>query len=188
MKPSFLKFITDVTTDIPGHISVIFKNGDVVFGSYVAPYDSAYYDITDFSSIANQFYPSNHDQVVLGGGDMNGRVGDVSYRLPLKCMEYLPNVDKVTNNHGNELIKICKSFKCYVVNNLKFKSTTFKGDFTFYKGERKSQNDIALANMTALEKLKQFQIYNELWNPSDHTPVSVSFKMNYDISQYIDYY
>ena len=32
--------------------------------------------------------------------------------------------------------------------------------------------------MTALEKLKKFQIYNELWNPSDHTPVSVSFKMN----------
>ena len=177
-KPSLLKYITDITTETPGLIVIKFKNGDIVFGSYIAPYDSAYYNITDFSPVANMFFPSNKDRVVLGGGDINSRVGDITYSLPLNGMKYLPNVDKTVNTHGNELLKICKSFKCYVVNNLKYNSKTFNGNFTFRKGERKSQNDIMLANLTGLKVLEKFDIHDVIWNPSDHTPVSVSFRMD----------
>ena len=108
IKPTFLKYIKNILVDIPGHIVINFKSGDVIFGCYIAPYDSAYYDITDFSDVANMFVPVS-DRIVVGGGDMNGRVGDVSYRLPSKSMKYVPNVDQVVNNHGNEIIKICKS-------------------------------------------------------------------------------
>ena len=93
-------------------------------------------------------------------------------------MKYLPNVDKTVNNHGNELLKICKSFKCYVVNNLKYNSKTFQGNFTFRKGERKSQNDIIVGNLSSLNALENFEIHDVIWNPSDHTPVTVSFRMD----------
>ena len=31
---------------------------------------------------------------------------------------YIPNPDIILNSHGRELVKICESFKCYIVNNL----------------------------------------------------------------------
>ena len=176
VKPTFLKYIKNILVDIPGHIVINFKSGDVIFGCYIAPYDSAYYDITDFSNVANMFFPVS-DRIVVGGGDMNGRVGDVSYRLPSKSMNYVPNVDQVVNNHGNEIIKICKSFKCFIVNNLEYNSKIFNGDFTFHKANRKSQNDILLANLAGLDGMDTFEIHNVIWNPSDHTPISTRVKM-----------
>ena len=136
LKPVLLKYINNIQLDIPGHVVIDFKNGNTIFGSYIAPYDSAYYDITDFSCVANMFYPVDHNRIIIGGGDMNGRVGDVNYRLP-KSMTYSPNVDKVVNSHGNEIISICKSFKCFIVNNLVYNTKTFMGDFTFNKANLK---------------------------------------------------
>ena len=160
-----------------------FKNGDVVFATYIAPCDSPYFNITDFSNVANVFTSMNENCVVLGGGDMNGRVADIKTKLPAG-MVYRPNVDSVMNDHGKEIIKICKSFKCFIVNNLNFNGKIFDGDFTFYKGGRKSQNDILLSNMTALQSIKNFNIHKNLWNPSDHCPISVCFEMNVTRNEY----
>ena len=66
---------------------------------------------------------------------MNGRVGDVKTKLPVG-MVYRANVDSVVNDHGKEILKICKSFKCFIVNNLDFNGKKFDGDFTFQKGGR----------------------------------------------------
>ena len=139
--PGYLRHIKYIDTKIPDNIIVTFKNGDVVFASYIAPCDSPYSNITDFSNVANVFTSMNENCVVLGGGDMNGRVADIKTKLPAG-MVYRPNVDSVMNDHGKEIIKICKSFKCFIVNNLNFNGKIFDGEFTFYKGGRKSQNDI----------------------------------------------
>ena len=108
VKPSYLKYVTSVKTDIPDNIIVNFKNGDVIFGTYIAASDSPYYNTTEFSNVANMFIPLNYNRVLFGGGDLNGRVGDIRYSLPSKTMEYLPNVDKVLNDHGKEILKICR--------------------------------------------------------------------------------
>ena len=92
-------------------------------------------------------------------------------------LKYLPNVDKIVNDSGKEILKICRSFRCFIVNNLQFQNKNFESDFTFYKGNRKSQNDIILANMTALNAIEEFKVHNVIWNPSDHTPISVTFKL-----------
>ena len=62
-----------------------------MFGTYIAPSDSPYYNTTEFSNVANMFIPLNYNRVVFGGGDLNGRVGDITYSLPSKNMEYLPS-------------------------------------------------------------------------------------------------
>ena len=35
------------------------------------------------------FIPLNYNRVVFGGGDLNGRVGDIRYSLPSKTMALL---------------------------------------------------------------------------------------------------
>ena len=77
----------------------------------------------------------------------------------------------VMNAHGKELRKICRSFKCYVVNNLNFKKHIFDGGFTFHKNGNKSQNDLLLGNIGGLNAIKDFDICGIGWNPSDHLPI-----------------
>ena len=172
--PDYLRYIKCVDISSPDHIVVRFKNGDTVFSSYIAPTDSPYFDVTDFSNIANAFSPVDKSRVVFGGGDMNGRVGTMKSS---EGLVYRQNVDNVLNDHGKEILKICKAFKCFIINNLNFNEKIFDGDFTFQKGGRKSQNDIILSNRTALQAIQNFKIHKEVWNPSDHCPVSVTFEL-----------
>ena len=44
-----------------------------------------------------------------------------------------------------------------IVNNLKFKEKTFHGAFTFIKRDRKSQNDLILGNIAAIEAVEEFK-------------------------------
>ena len=41
-------------------------------------------------------------------------------------MDYLPNVDTVVNDHGKEIIKICRTFKAFILNNLKINEKRFE--------------------------------------------------------------
>ena len=175
---NFLKYVKRTDISVSENIIVNLKNGDVLFGSYIPPSDSPYHQITDMCDVANMFVPKDHNRMVLGGGDLNGRVGEVKMSMPLKGMNYLPNVDTIVNDSGKEILKICRSFRCFIVNNLQFQKKKFKSDFTFYKGNRKSQNDLILANLSALYAIEDFKVHNEIWNPSDHTPLSVTFKLN----------
>ena len=97
--PRYLCHIKVIVCDIPENIIINFKSGDSVFGTYIPPSDSRYFEATDFSNISNVFVPINQDRIILGGGDMNGRVSDVKYTLPAGYMSYLPNVDAIENEH-----------------------------------------------------------------------------------------
>ena len=174
----FIKeFIEEVNTNATGHIFVRFKNGDTVFSSYITPQDSPFYDPMDFCNVANAFVPINSKRLVLGGGDLNGRFGDLPRTVCPPNGLYRDNCDVVVNDHGKEIINICKTFSCHVINNLDIPGKVFDGDFTFKKGPRKSQNDTILANRSAISALNKFTIHKIGWNPSDHAPVSIQCTM-----------
>ena len=179
IKSELIPFISEIRKDVTGHIRLKFTNGSVVFSSYIAPLDSPYADPMDFTNVANTFYSSDEGSIIFGGGDLNGRVGDVPQTITPFGGLYRKNCDHVLNEHGREIIRICESFSCYVINNLNIHGKQFEGDFTFRKGNRTSQNDIILANKTALTSIISFKIHKDGWNPSDHYPISVKCCMTF---------
>ena len=179
IRNDLVTFVEEIDTSLSDHILVRFTNGNIVFGSYIAPIDSPYCDPSNFSHIANAFVPTDNGKVVFGGGDMNGRVGDLPQQnAPLPGF-YRPNCDVTVNDHGNEIMNICKTFGCFVVNNLNSGAKVYDGNFTFQKGMRKAQNDLLLANRAALSAITEFSIYRVGWNPSDHYPISAKCSMTF---------
>ena len=118
ISPKLIQYIADVSVQITNYIIIKFKSEDVLFGNYIPPTDSFYFNHDDFSGVCNILTPKNQTNNVFGGGDMNARVGDVNLNLHSLCYKYRRNPDKIINLHGRELLKICKSFKCFIVNNL----------------------------------------------------------------------
>ena len=150
--------------------------GHKLFSNYIVPVDSPFADISEFSKVANMFCPKNKC-TVIGGGDLNARVGDIAQKLPTNC-SYRKNVDREVNEHGKTLQEICKSYKCYILNNMDIGSITMDGNFTFHKGVRKSQNDLVLTNKAGLESVRSLCINEVGWNPSDHAPLSVMVELD----------
>ena len=71
------------------------------------------------------FIPKDNDCVVFGGGHLNVRVSHVK-DIPSKYIKYLPNVDKIVNDSGKEILKICRSFRCYILDNLQLHDINHK--------------------------------------------------------------
>ncbi len=130
LKCNLLPLVSEVNRDSSDHILLRFSNGNIVFSSYIAPIDSPYCDPTEFSYVANAFVPIDNKCVVFGGGDLNSRVGDLPQTKPPTNFTYTSNCDDYVNEHGKEVMNICNSFSCYVLNNLHSPSKHFPGDFT----------------------------------------------------------
>ena len=183
VKLDFMQFVTEINRDTPDHMILSFHGGHKVFASYIPPSDSLFYTDTCFTSIPNAFFNDDGSCVIIGGGDLNSRVGNITQKLPLMGARYRTNVDKELNAHGKLLKRICNSYNCFVLNNLGIGEVELDGDFTFFRGERKSQNDICLTNQTGLNKIKDFTIHRIGWNFSDHSPISVTVNLDlYDSS------
>ena len=138
-----------------------------------------------FGTIANEFEPELKDTVVITGGDINSRVGDLIHP-PDKCGVYRDNPDKQVNSHGKFVADICSSFKCYALNNLTFKGKIFDGKYTFHKADRKSQNDIVIGNLYSLNMISSFTIHELGYNPSDHFPLVVTCKFSSRIDDFMN--
>ena len=177
--PELMEYVKNVDRECTDNIFVTFEGGDTVFGSYIAPADSPYFNNEDFSPICNVIRKVDKKNVLIGGGDLNARIGDEKIKLPQQNYKYRINPDHIVNAHGEEVVQICESFKCYVLNNLDKGDRKFDGKFTFNKGGRTSQNDIIIANNVGLQNTDSFTIYDELnWNPSDHHPVSAEVEIS----------
>ena len=177
IRTSILHLIDNVNKKVSETIIIHFVGGHCIFGNYVVPADSPYFQEDAFSAVANRFYPKDSSNVVIGGGDLNARVGDINQRIPLNC-SYKKNVDKEVNDSGRTIRSICASSNCFVINNMTIGPIDCDGDFTFKKGGRRSQNDLILTNKFGLSSVKNFTIHNVGWNPSDHTPVSVNVELD----------
>ena len=161
VKNSILPYVRKVYRDTREMIIVEFSGGHKIFGCYIVPRDSPYSDEGDFARVANVFSPKNSSTVIIGGGDVNSRVGDLKMKLPVNC-SYRKNVDEVTNEYGKLLTSVCQSVKSYVVNNMDIGLLSMGGDFTFMKGDRKSQNDLILSNSSGLSVIRNFVIHDTI--------------------------
>ena len=184
IKYAYMQHVTKIEKETPDNIIVRFRGGHTILGSYIPPIDSIYYKETCFTSIPNVFSSCKNSSVVICGGDLNSRVGNITQSIPLLSAKYRENVDTVTNAHGRLLRKICNSYNCFVVNNLSIGEKHFDGDYTFHRGaDRRSQNDICVANLEAIRNLQSFTIHRIGWNFSDHQPISCNVKLDlYDYS------
>ena len=177
IRTSVLKFVKKVCKDVSEMIIVELIGGHKIFGCYIVPRDSPYSNESDFVNLANVFSPKNSNRVIIGGGDVNSRVGDLKVKLPAKC-SYRKNIDVVVNEYGKLLSSVCQSAKCFVLNNMNIGTLALDGDFTFQKGDRKSQNDLILTNETGLTAVRSLLIHSTIWNPSDHTPIAVNVELD----------
>ena len=96
----------------------------------------------DLCNVANAFVQTDNRRLVLGGSDLSGRICDLPQEVCPANGTYRKNCDLVVNDHGKEIMDICRTFSCHVISNLSMQGKVFDGDFTFRKGARKSQNDI----------------------------------------------
>ena len=100
------------------------------------------------------------------------------FSIPPKFNEnitYKNNPDKVINANGRSLLRILKEEKSFhILNGLQYGDLECDTDFTFFKGELCSQNDVALTN--CVDMITGFQILDKSIL-SDHKPISVSLSM-----------
>ena len=103
-------------------------------------------------------------------GDMNSRFG----QPPMfnENIAYNDNPDTIINTNGRTLIQMIKQNKSFhLLNGLRSQELICDTDFTFFKGELRSQNDISLTN--CVDMISEFKILNR--NPvSDHKPIAVT--------------
>ena len=164
--------VLNVDCGFANHILVTMKGSHRIFGSYIPPSDSIYYEDEYYYSVSCFLSPINNDRIFIGGGDLNSRVGNCNQTLSTVNAKYRPNPDTVTNSHGRLLKNIYKSHNCVLLNNLYYNEKIFDGDFTYDKAGRKSQNDLCIVNITGLKRITSFNIHNLNFNFSDHKPIS----------------
>ena len=51
---------------------------------------------------------------------------------------------------------------------------SYDGDYTYFKGNAKSQIDYVYTNKAGLGVIKSLTIYKENWHLSDHLPIGVT--------------
>ena len=176
IQKGFMRYILDVNNCIDNFIVVTLKGNHTLFGAYITPSDSIYFDENSFCELSNIFTPKNSDYAVIGG-DLNSRVGDLIVTPPCAQTKYRINPDQGRNAHGTVLAKFCKTFHCYVLNNLAMRNLHFDGKNTLHKGDRSSQVNLCLANLTALHAVDTFEIKDIGWNPPDHFPICTTFRL-----------
>ena len=147
IQKKFIKNTIDINIEIENFIIVTLKGNHTLFGVYITPSD---YDESSFAQLGNIFTPVDSNYGVIGGGDLNSRVGGIAATPPLPQAKYRPNPDVGSNSHGKTLKKICKSFKCYVLNNLSLQDRGFDGKITYCKG------DLCLSNIAGLQVINTF--------------------------------
>ena len=171
ISPTHHKYIKKIDKSSDDVIELTLTGNHKLFSSYIPPSDSLYFTEDLFASIANNFMPVDADHAVIGGGDINCRIGDKMKSRRLASGKYRDNPDTHVNSNGNSLLDICNSFRCFPLNNLTYKEKIFDGKMTFRRGIGTSQNDIVLSNRFALDMIESFTVHEISFNPSDHFPL-----------------
>ena len=177
IRSSCVKLIDEVDKSRDDMICLTLLGNHKITSNYIPPKDSIYFKDEQFTALANEFLPGNRERIVICGGDINCRIGNLINK-PTRNSEYRDNPDTETNSHGRFFADICNSYDCFPLNNLTYRSKYFDGKFTYYKGVKKSQNDIIVANRKALNCISKFDIHEISFNPSDHFPVIVACKFS----------
>ena len=77
---------------------------------------------------------------------------------------------------------MCISCNIFPVNHLKMCNKTYAGDFTYFKGYKKSQIDSVYTDRIGIKHFKTFDIVAENWHLSDHRLVFVEIESSEHIN------
>ena len=120
----------------------------IFIGTYIKPESSRYFEAEMFAELcAHVIECHSLNKTVFMGGDLNSRPGDLNALNT--SWHYNSNVDVNINGHGRGLFSdMCKTAHIMPINHLKYKRKEFPGDFTYHKGDSKSQIDFALTDVS----------------------------------------
>ena len=147
------------------------------FGAcYIAPLDSPYFSQSSFAQIQENVI--NKHAVVLG--DFNARIPNLEVLSnPMHGISYAQNVDQGRNNHGKELVSLCKDNNLYTVNHISFQGVTHEGDLTFHqKQQGVSQIDWAIVSEKCLPFINEFHIYKKTPLKTNHSALHLSLHLH----------
>ena len=130
----------------------------VFIGVYIKPEGSKYFDQCMFAELCAYVLDCHErNKIVYLGGDFNSRPGDFNCIMHENSWKYSNNVDKNCNSHGKKFFKdLCSTADVMPLNNMKNKKACMPGDFTYHKGDLKSQIDFILCDRDGLDFVDSF--------------------------------
>lgn len=159
-------------------LKITFSDRSSMLCVYIPPIDSIYYNEQIIAEIGSEVYEHENNKVPLYLiGDLNMRFGDLNL-LPNRY-RYTVNPDQIKNTNGNMFIDlILNTFDFAPVNHMIRYGNPFGGNYTFERGNRKSQIDWLLVNTQALKNVKYFSVEQNCPDISDHKPILTEIKIN----------
>ena len=111
---------------------------------------------------------------------LNCRFGDLNnIHTDNNRLLYEDNADESSNKHGLTYgYDLCRTGNMFPLNHLIYRTKSFDGDYTYFKGNKKSQIDFVYTNKDGLKLVKEFVIHKDDWHLSDHRSVSVEINAN----------
>ena len=155
----------------------------IFIGCYIQPERSLYFRASMFNDLSNLLmYANDKNLTPIMGGDINCRFGNLNTAFKNR-KSYTMNIDITSNHHGRTYgIDLCNSTNLIPINHLKYGNTYFQGDFTYHKGDKRSQIDFAFTNNTGLKLIKDFSIIADNWHLSDHRPLLLEINVQTTIN------
>ena len=152
------------------------SNTDIIISAlYILPVNSIYYNdicMTNLEVIYRKF----RDYNLLIIGDLNSRIGTPAHSK----VNHSLNPDININSNGRKILQlISKNQELVVPNGLLHEKKKFDSNFTYFRGNLKSQNDLALSNN--IDTINTFEILPKMIY-SDHCPISISYTIPLRIS------
>ena len=152
----------------PDAVVLEIKNTDAVFiAPYIVP-DNSKYKIEKIFSVVDFIIKNFKDKYIYIMGDLNARCG-----TPSSTLQYARNPDAIINSNGRKLLSICNDNDLVVVNGLKHNGVCYDSNFTYFRGELRSQNDWLITN--TVDTVESFDILPKMV-VSDHAPCAISIK------------
>ena len=175
IKNNLMNYVEGVEKKFNDTVIVYMSSNIAVYGTYIAPRNSTYFD-DQFDILDTHTVNSKEDgRKWIICGDLNSRMGCLK---ELNGFAYTDNIDTEINQHGRQLLNICRENRLVPLNMLKHGRTQFPSDFTFKKGNVKSQNDWILVSKNTIKNVSNFCLVGELADISDHTPVAAELSFD----------
>ena len=155
---------------------IIYFNETVLVFVYFVPSDSRYYrdeSFTEFFTALSGISKSGKTVFIVG--DHNARFG----KLEFANRTHNNNVDIVKNTQGTLLAAVYNKCNFYPLNHFCSDDSEFIGNFTFFRGEKKSQVDFLFTNDHT--DVSQFSLDEVGLQLSDHVMITFTVSMKLEL-------
>ena len=150
--------------------------------TYIPPIESPYFKDDMFFTLEEDITYFQASGQIIVCGDLNARTGQVADTLNPQGDKHLPgignipsplrsprlNYDKATNNHGSQLLQLCRSLGLYIVNG-RFRGDSY-GRYTHSSSKGNSTVDYFITDIN-VESLRAFTV-SQLTPLSDHSKIT----------------